>query len=184
MKIKNKEFELFIPRDRIDSRVIEIGWKINKAYADKNPLFIVVLNGAFMFAADLMKVVNIESELSFVKVASYSGSESTGSIKELIGLTESVSDRHVVIIEDIVDTGLTMEKILQTIHESSPASVEIATFLLKPKSLQRTLDIKYIGFEIPSDFVVGYGLDFDGYGRNFSDVYVVSQEKKEYTQLD
>lgn len=183
MKIKDKEFELFITRDRIDSRVIEIGWKINKDYSNKNPLFIVVLNGAFMFAADLMKVVNIESELSFIKVASYQGEGSTGKVKELIGLTESLTGRHIVIIEDIVDTGLTMEKILETVNTQNPASVEIATFLLKPKSLLRKVETKYVGFEIPSNFVVGYGLDFNGYGRNFGDVYVVSEDKNDNTLL-
>ena len=176
MKIKDKEFDLYIPRDRIDSKVIEIGFKINKEYKDKNPLFIVVLNGAFMFAADLMKVVNIESELSFVKISSYQGTESSGKVKEIIGLTENITNRHVVIIEDIVDTGITMEHILNTLSPLSPASISIATFLLKPKSLQRKIDIKYVGFEIPSDFVIGYGLDFNGYGRNFSDVYVLSQD--------
>jgi hypoxanthine phosphoribosyltransferase len=176
MKIKDKEFDLYIPRDRIDSKVIEIAFKINKEYANKNPIFIVVLNGAFMFAADLMKVVNIESELSFVKISSYEGTESSGKVKEIIGLTESIAGRHVVIIEDIVDTGITMEHILKSLNQLSPASISIATFLLKPKSLQRKIDLKYIGFEIPSDFVIGYGLDFNGYGRNLSDVYVLSQD--------
>jgi hypoxanthine phosphoribosyltransferase len=178
MKIHNKEFELFIPRDRIDSKVIEIGFRINRDYADKKPLFVVVLNGAFMFAADLMKVVNIESELTFVKIASYQGTSSTGKVKEVIGLTENITGRHLIIIEDIVDTGITMEHLLNSLQALNPESIEIATFLLKPKSLQKRVNLKYIGFEIPSDFVIGYGLDFDGYGRNFSDVYVLSQDLK------
>jgi len=171
MNINNKEFYPFISSDEIIERVELIGSQISKDYSDKNPLFVAVLNGAFMFASDLMKCVNIRSEISFVKLASYQAMETTGNIQKMIGLKENLEGRHVVIIEDIVDTGNTMAFFVKALAKSHPASIEIATLLFKPQALKNHLNLKYVGFEIPSKFVVGYGLDYDGYGRNLKDIY-------------
>lgn len=171
MQINDKEFEIFITAEQIDSRVKTLGKEINEAYHDKNPLFLSVLNGSFMFSSDLMKEVNIRSEISFVKFSSYESMESTGSVQKMIGLKENLSGRHLVVIEDIVDTGNTMAYFLKLLAKEKPASVEIATLLFKPQALKHPLHLKYVGFEIPPKFVVGYGLDYDGYGRNLKDIY-------------
>ncbi len=171
MHINNREFQPFISSDEIMERVELIGNQISKDYHDKNPLFVAVLNGAFMFASDLMKCVNIRSEISFVKLASYESMESSGNIQKMIGLKENIEGRHIVVIEDIVDSGNTMAFFVKALSKSHPASIEIATLLFKPQALKNHLDLKYIGFEIPTKFVVGYGLDYDGYGRNLKDIY-------------
>ena len=171
MKIKDKSFKVLIKDEEIQEKVVSIARKINRDYKDKSPLFIGVLNGSFMFVADLMKHVKIESRVSFIKLSSYSDMSSSGEIKELIGLNENVFKRNVVILEDIIDSGLTMSSVIESLKDRGAASVEIATMLLKPNSLQVELDIKYTGFEISDDFVVGYGLDYDGLGRNYKDIY-------------
>lgn len=171
MELHGKTFERFIPASEIDQRIIELGEEINKDYKNKKPLFIAVLNGAFMFAADLMKKVSVPCEISFVKVSSYEDMHSTGNLKQLIGLSESILGRDVVIIEDIVDSGRTMTKIVGEFHELGVNSVEVVTLLRKPHSKDIPIPIKYIGFDIPDQFVVGYGLDYDGLGRNLSDIY-------------
>jgi hypoxanthine phosphoribosyltransferase len=171
IKIKDLEFIPYVTHSDILERIRELAIRINEDYEDKNPLFIAVLNGSFMFASDLMKRVDVRSELSFIKVTSYEGTESTGSIKEMIGIGQSITDRHIVIIEDIVDTGHTINHLLSEMGKMNPASVEVITLFSKPESHQSKMNIRYIGFDIPNKFIVGYGLDYDGYGRNYQDVY-------------
>jgi hypoxanthine phosphoribosyltransferase len=171
IKIKDLEFIPYVTHTDILERIREIGIKINQDYENKNPLFIAVLNGSFMFASDLMKQVDLKSELTFIKVNSYDGIESTGSIKEMIGIGQSITDRHIVIIEDIVDTGNTITHLLNEISKMDPSSIEVVTLFSKPDSHETKLYIKYTGFDIPNKFIVGYGLDYDGYGRNYQDVY-------------
>ena len=144
--------------------------------ADKNPLFLAVLNGSFMYASDLMKFINIPCEISFVKVASYAGTESSGKVTEVIGLSEDITGREIVIVEDIVDTGHTMERMVEILKKKNPANIHISTLLLKPGKLQVPLDIEYAAMEIPNDFIVGYGLDYDQQGRNLRDIYTLVQE--------
>jgi len=174
--VHDKTFELFISEDRIQTKVQELGAQLSKDYQDQKPLFIGVLNGSFMFAGDLMKSINIPVEITFMKISSYSGMKSKGKAHELIGLKESIEGRDVVVVEDIVDTGITMEAIVKQLHNSGAKSVEVASLLLKPECLQRDVKVKYVGFEIPEKFVVGYGLDYDGLGRNLKDIYQLKHE--------
>ena len=173
IQIKDKKFALSISDVEIQKAVREVGEAINRDLTDKNPLFICVLNGAFMFAGDLMKTVNIPCEITFIKLSSYNGLYSTGAVKEMIGLNESVVGRNVVVVEDIVDTGLTMERILESLRAKGASEIKIATFLQKPDALQRDITVDYVAMRIPNDFIVGYGLDYDGYGRNLKDIYTV-----------
>ncbi|WP_317258928.1 hypoxanthine phosphoribosyltransferase [Hymenobacter tibetensis] len=151
--------------------ITELAVQLNQEYANKTPLFVAVLNGSFMFAADLMKAMHIPCEISFIRVASYQGTSSTGKVQEVLGLTEDIAGRHVVVLEDIVDTGHTMKMLLDTLGAQAPASLEVATLFMKPECLQHELAIRYVGLSIPNDFIVGYGLDYDGLGRNYPDVY-------------
>ena len=173
ISIKDKKFSLSIPEEKIQEVVKQVAEKINRDMADKDPLFICVLNGAFMFAGDLMKYVNIPCEITFIKLSSYDGLYTTGAVKEVMGLNESVVDRNVVVVEDIVDTGITMEKILGSLIAKGAKEIKVATFLQKPDALRRDIQIDYIAMKIPNDFIVGYGLDYDGYGRNLRDIYTV-----------
>lgn len=175
IKVKDKEFTVSIPEDRILEQVERVAQAISRDLAGKEPLFLCVLNGAFMFAADLLKRVTIPCEISFVKLSSYAGTSTTGTVKKVIGVNESLEGRTVVIVEDIVDTGLTMQQMLADLKEKHPAEVHICTLLLKPKKLKVDLNIEYVAMEIPNDFIVGYGLDYDGYGRNYRDVYTVKE---------
>ena len=147
--------------------------EINRDLENAAPLFISVLNGSFMFTADLMRFLTIPSEVSFVKMASYSGTSSTGQVKELVGLNQSIEGRTVVIVEDIVDTGLTMKRMLETLEDLKPKEIKIATLLVKPDKLKVDLKLDYIAMKIPNDFIVGYGLDYDGLGRNYRDIYTI-----------
>lgn len=171
MIVKDREFDLFIPEASIQQAVQKIAQQINEDYTNLNPLFLTVLNGAFMFAADLMKGITIPVELSFIKLKSYQGTKSTGNIDSLIGLQEEITGRHVIVLEDIVDTGNTLKYTLEALSSRNTASIAIATLLHKPEMTKVSLDLKYAGFEIPNRFVVGYGLDYDGYGRNLKDIY-------------
>jgi hypoxanthine phosphoribosyltransferase len=173
IQIKDKKFILSIAEDQIQRAVREVGEAINRDLAEKDPLFICVLNGAFMFAGDLMKIVNIPCEITFIKLSSYDGLYTTGTVKEIIGLNESVVGRNVVIVEDIVDTGLTMERILDSLRAKGANEIRIATFLQKPDALRRDIQVDYVAMKIPNDFIVGYGLDYDGYGRNLKEIYTV-----------
>lgn len=174
MKVKDKEFSIFIPKHEIEKRIEGLAQQINQDYATKSPLFVAVLNGSFMFAADLMKKINIPAEISFIKLNSYHKTHSSGKVKELIGLDENIFGRHLIIVEDIVDTGLTIKHLLDELLELGPKSIEVATLLHKPEATVEDLHLQYVGFEIPNKFVVGYGLDYDGQGRNLNDLYTIS----------
>lgn len=176
IQIKDKKFRLSIPESEIQAAVRNVAEAINHDIADKNPLFICVLNGAFMFAGDLMKNVNVPCEITFIKLASYDGLYTSGVVKEIIGLSESVVGRNVVVVEDIVDTGITMERILSSLRAKGANEIRVATFLQKPDALQRDITVDYVAMKIPNDFIVGYGLDYDGYGRNLKDIYTVVSE--------
>lgn len=174
IKIFDKEFELFIPYEKIRSVVETMADKMNEDLAGKNPLFLCILNGSFMFAAEIFKRISLlDAEISFVKLASYAGTQSSGDVKELIGLNESLKGRTVVVLEDIVDTGITIDNTIKQIESHQPAEVQVATLLLKPEALVKEVNLDYIGIEIPNDFIVGYGLDYDGRGRNLIDIFKV-----------
>jgi hypoxanthine phosphoribosyltransferase len=176
IKIHDKVFVKTITREDIDREVKKVAEMINRDYAGKRPLLLGVLNGSFMFVADLMKHLDIECEISFVKLSSYQGTATTGVIREVIGLSEDIAGRDVIVIEDIVDTGITMQRMLETLGERNPASVAIASLFLKPARLKVPVDVKYSAFTIPDRFIVGYGLDYDGLGRNLPDVYDVVEQ--------
>lgn len=173
IKVKDKEFAVSIPEEKIVTEVERLAACLNHDLAGKNPLFLCVLNGSFMFAADLFRRITIPAEISFVKLSSYEGTASTGKVKELVGLAEDITGRTVVVVEDIVDTGYTMKGLLADLVSRGPEAVHVCTLLLKPDKLKVPLDIKYVALEIPNDFIVGYGLDYDGYGRNLRDIYTV-----------
>lgn len=175
--LKDKTFVPYITSDKILESVKLVAQKINKELADEMPLFLVVLNGSFMFAADLLKEVTIPCEISFIKLASYHGTSSTGTVTEMIGLTEEIKGRTVVVVEDIVDTGITIEKLVILLTKKEVKQIKIASFLLKPEAYKKERVIDYVGMEIPNDFVVGYGLDYDGLGRNMKDIFVLDQTK-------
>lgn len=174
--ILDKTFDISIPEAEILKQVKRVAEQINKDMNGKNPLFLAVLNGSFVFAADLFRFITIPSEISFVKLASYEGTVSTGKIKEVIGLNEDISGRDVIIVEDIVDTGSTMKRMLETLGTRNPRSLHICTLLLKPGKLAVPLNVEYVAMEIPNDFIVGYGLDYDQQGRNLRDIYTLVQE--------
>lgn len=173
IKILDKTFKTFIPESEIQKRVAAVAEKINHDMAGKSPLLLAVLNGSFIFAADLIRYLTIPCEISFVKLASYQGTTSTGKIKEIIGINENLENRDVIIVEDIVDTGNTMKRMLETLGTRNPRSLHICTLLVKPGKLQVPLNIEYCAMEIPNDFIVGYGLDYDQQGRNLRDIYTV-----------
>lgn len=176
IKIHDKEFEVSISREEILKEVKRVADEINRDYAGKRPILLGVLNGCFMFAADLMRHLTIECEISFVKLSSYQGTTTTGVIREVLGLTESIAGRDVIVVEDIVDTGYTMQRMIESLGTREPASVQIASLFLKPARLKVPVDVKYSAFTIPDRFIVGYGLDYDGLGRNLPDVYDVVEE--------
>lgn len=172
IQIDDKDFDLLLEYDQIEKRIRLMGIQLNVDYESRVPVFVGVLNGSFVFMADLMKEIEISSEITFVKVSSYEGTQSAGEITEEIGLGMSLKNRDVVIVEDIIDTGNTLNYLLEKIKEQEPASLSICTLLLKPKSLKHTFkELKYTGFEIPDGFVVGYGMDYKGLGRNLRDIY-------------
>ncbi len=173
IKLLDREFETSIPFEKIDGAIAEIAEKMNKELATKNPLMICILNGSFMFAADLMKKLTFPCEISFVKLSSYQGTSTTGTVKELIGLNENIEGRNIVILEDIIDTGVTIKKIIAQLLGYKPAELKIASLLFKPEACKVDIDIDYTGLNIPNDFIVGYGLDYNGYGRNLPDIYTV-----------
>lgn len=173
VKVKDKTFRTFIPEAEIQQRVKAVADKLNEDLKDKNPLFLAVLNGSFVFAADLMRMITIPCEISFVKLASYQGTVSSGKIKEVIGINEDLKGRTVVIVEDIIDTGFTMKRMLEQLGTRYLESLHICTLLVKPGKLQVPLNIEYAAMEIPNDFIVGYGLDYDQQGRNLRDIYTI-----------
>jgi len=175
IKVKDKSFTVTISERAIKRQIKRIADQINRDYEGKRPVFLAVLNGSFIFAADLLREIDLPCEISFVKLASYEGTNTTGSVREVIGLNVDITGRPVIIVEDIVDTGLTMAHMLDTLKKQNPASIDICTLLLKPSKLQVKLDVRYCCKEIPDDFVVGYGLDYDGFGRNTKDLYTIIQ---------
>ena len=172
--IKDKQFKSYISSVKISEAVKKVAEKINTDLAGESPVILAVLNGSFMFAADLMKEINLNCEISFVKLASYHGTTSTGTVSELIGLNQDISGRTVIIVEDIVDTGNTLEKLVEILNNKKVKSFKIATAFFKPTAYTKKIKVDYVGIEIPNDFVVGYGLDYDGYGRNLKDVFVLA----------
>jgi hypoxanthine phosphoribosyltransferase len=171
--IKGKTFKPSITEEEILKSVKKVAERINRDMAGKNPLFLAVLNGSFIFAADLMREITIPCQISFVKLASYEGTTSTGKVTEVIGINEDLSGRTIIIVEDIVDTGQTLKRMIETLGTRNPESVHICTLLVKPEKLTVDLNIEYAAMEIPNDFIVGYGLDFDQEGRNLRDIYTI-----------
>ena len=171
VQVKDKHFESFIPEERIQQEVTRIAQQMNEELADKDPIFLGILNGAFMFASDLYKQITFPCQITFLKLTSYSGTKSTGTVKQLIGINFDLKDRVVVVLEDIVDTGITLETIIRQLSGYEPAEIKVATFLHKPEATIRDVKLDYVGMEIPNDFILGYGLDYDGYGRNYSEIY-------------
>ncbi|MBW6459501.1 MAG: hypoxanthine phosphoribosyltransferase [Bacteroidales bacterium] len=173
IKVKDKEFKLSLTAEEINTAVDIMANKINRDLPGKNPLFLVVLNGAFIFAADLYRRITIPSEISFVKLASYSGTQTTSDVKELIGVNETLKGRTVVIVEDIIDTGITMQYLISKLEYLGVEKVYLAALLFKPTAFRESFRIDYLGLEIPNEFIVGYGLDYDGFGRNYPDIYKI-----------
>lgn len=173
VKVRDRNFAVSIPEADIIKRVNEVAAQIIHDLDGKRPLFLAVLNGSFVFAADLLRSVSIPCEINFVSFSSYVGTQSTGEVKQLIGLKQSITGRDVVVVEDIIDSGLTMQNLLAMLEKENPRSVRIASLLVKPEKLQVELDIAYCCFKIPNDFIVGYGLDYDGEGRNLRNIYTV-----------
>lgn len=177
IKVKDKVFVRSIPESKINRAVKTIARQINHDLEGRVPLFLVILNGAFIFAADLLRQIDLDCDVSFVKLSSYEGESSTSMVKELIGLGEVVKDRTVVIVEDIVDTGITMDHVIQMLKRMEAADVRIAAMFFKPDAFRKSFTIDYKGMDIPNDFVVGYGLDYDGFGRNHRELYAIVREK-------
>lgn len=171
IRVHDKEFEPYLTADTIAAKIAEMAGAINKDYAGKKPLFIAILNGSFIFASDLFKSISIEAEICFIKLASYKGTKSSGHVITAIGLDTDLIDRHVIILEDIVDTGKTLSEFLPQLEHQQPASLVIAALLHKPDANVYPIKINYLGFSIPNKFVVGYGLDYDGLGRNIKEIY-------------
>ena len=171
--VRDRHFRISIPDEQIAQRVNAVAATISKDLEGEKPLFLAVLNGSFVFAADLLRGMTVPCEISFVKLASYQGTMSTGNVKEVLGINEDLSGRHVIIVEDIVETGTTMKRMIESLGTRNPASVEICTLLFKPERLKEELDIRYVAFEIPNDFIIGYGLDYDQQARGLRDIYVL-----------
>ena len=176
VKIKDKSFKVSIPESETKKRVRLLAQQMSKDLEGKNPLFLAVLNGSFIFAADLMREMTIPCEVSFVKLASYQGTTSTGKVKEVIGINENLSGRTIVIVEDIVESGKTMRQMIESLGTRNPASVQICALFFKPEKLKEDLTLDYVAFRIPDDFIVGYGLDYDQQGRGLKDVYTIVSE--------
>lgn len=174
IQVKDKHFKPFISAEQINTAICRIAAEINRDLADKNPLFLCVLNGAFMFASDLYKEITIDSEITFMRMKSYEGMSTTGHVKSISGLHEDVTGRTIVVIEDIVDTGYTMKSIISQLEEKGAGEIRIATLLYKPEALKVDLKLDYVALEIPNAFIVGYGLDYDELGRNLKDIYVIA----------
>lgn len=176
IQVLDKKFQPYISAATISERIKELAAQINKDYEGKRPIFLAILNGSFMFASDLFKEITIDAEICFIKLASYKGTRSTGNVITSIGLDEPLKGRHVVIIEDIVDTGNTMHKFLPQLHNQQPASLKIAALLHKPEALEHPIKMDYLGFNVPNKFLLGFGLDYDGLGRNLAEIYQLVED--------
>ncbi|WP_128545556.1 hypoxanthine phosphoribosyltransferase [Larkinella soli] len=175
LTIKDKTFVPFITQATLENRITQLAEQINQDYKDREPLLVVVLNGAFIFAAELMKQLTIACRVTFIRVSSYHQTASTGVIREILGLHEPLEGQDLILIEDIVDTGLTLQRVCRQLGDRQPASIAVATLLFKPDALQADLSPDYVGFSIENRFVVGYGLDYDGFGRNTKEVFVLQE---------
>ena len=173
VRVLDKEFEVSIPSSMIQARIEELAKELNKDMKGTRPVFLGILNGSFMFASDLFKKINFEAQISFLKLASYQGTSTTGTVKQLIGLNQDIQGQHVIILEDIVDTGITLETIIRQLSGYQPASIKIMTLLYKPEACKQDIKLDYIGFSVPNDFIIGYGLDYNGFGRNLEDIYTL-----------
>jgi len=171
-------FKPYITRDRIQARIKEIGAQITAEYKGHRPLFVVVLNGAFPFASDLFREIDTDAEIAFVRLRSYEGTSTTGVVKQVLGLTDDIEGRHVIIVEDIVDTGTTIANLVADLRKKNPADIKVATLLFKPDSLQHGTEPDYVGFPIPTKFIIGFGLDLDGLARNLPDIWVIDDDSK------
>lgn len=176
IQVHDKFFKPYLSVEQLNEQIKRIAGEISAEYKGKTPLFIAILNGSFMFASDLFKELEIEAEICFIKLASYKGTKSTGQVITSIGLDENLKDRHIILVEDIVDTGKTMHQFLPQLINQSPASLKIATLLHKPEALQYPLHLDYIGFKVPNKFLLGFGLDYDGLGRNLKEIYQLIDE--------
>ena len=171
IQVFDKKFSTYLSQEAIHEQVVRLASEINRDYQNKRPLFIAILNGSFMFAADLFKELNIEAEVCFIKLASYKGIKSTGQVVTSIGLDATIKDRDIILIEDIVDTGKTLSEFLPQLESQGPASIKISALLHKPDALQYPIKIDYLGFSVPNKFLLGYGLDYDGLGRNLKEIF-------------
>ena len=169
-------FEPFIEREKIQARILELAREITEQYRGRRPLLVCVLNGAFPFAAELFLNIDTDAEISFIRLNSYEGTSSTGTVKEIMGLHDDIEGRPVILVEDIVDTGQTIKRLVDTVSAKNPAEVKIATLLFKPESLQCDVKPDYVGFAIPPKFIIGFGLDLDGLARNLQDIYVLKEQ--------
>ena len=176
VQVHDRYFEPFISEEAIQKEVGRLAMEMNRDLAGKDPIFLGILNGAFMFASDLYKQLTFPCQITFLKLASYSGTKSTGSVKQLIGINRDLKDRVVVVLEDIVDTGVTLETIIRQLSGYEPKQILVATFLHKPEATVKKVKLNYVGMEIPNNFILGYGLDYDGYGRNFREIYQLVDE--------
>ena len=176
IKVLELTFETSISAESIQAEVSRIAEDMNRDLANKNPIFLGILNGAFMFASDLFKQINIPCQITFLKLASYEGIQSSGTVKQLIGINQDLKDRTVVILEDIVDTGITLETIIRQLSGYQPKEILVATMLHKPDALQKKVKLDYVGFNIPNEFVLGYGLDYNGYARNLPEIYTLVKD--------
>ena len=171
-QVLDKQFQPYISKEQLAARISELAAEINRDYAGKRPIFLAILNGSFMFAADLFRQLTIEAEICFIKLASYKGTKSTGQVITSIGLDENLNSRHVIVVEDIVDTGKTLHQFLPQLHNQQPASLKIASLLHKPDALlYPEIQIEYLGFSVPNKFLLGFGLDYDGLARNLDEIY-------------
>jgi len=173
IKVLDKEFEISIQSKKIQKRIQELADEISFELKDQDPVFIAILNGSFMFAADLFKKLSIDAQITFLKLASYQGTSTSGNVKQLIGLNQEIKNQNIVILEDIVDTGITLDTIMRQLSGYEPASVKVATLLFKPESCKAEIPLDYVGFTIPNEFIIGYGLDYNGYGRKYEDIYTL-----------
>lgn len=173
IKVKDKTFQVSIPAETIAHEVTRVAAEINRDFTGREPIFMPVLNGSFIFAADLLRQVDLPCKVCFIKLASYQGMQSTGEIREVIGLAEDITGRDVIIVEDIIDSGITMAHMLETLQNHNPASISVCSLLVKPDALKVAIPIHYRAMDIPNDFIVGYGLDYDGFGRNTKDIYTL-----------
>ena len=178
IKLHDKTFLPFIDKKSIEKEIARVAKQINSDYEGKKPLLVGILNGSVLFFSDLLKQINIDCEIAFLRVSSYKGTETTGNVKKVLGLDKNIQNKDVIIIEDIVDTGITLEHIYKDLSLSSPASIKIATLLFKPHAYQKNYPVDYVGFKVGNEFLVGFGLDYNELGRNLDEIYIIKEQKK------